>query len=158
MVYVQIRFHAVAEVLLSCSRRQARHGGTGGGRLPLTSQSCPHSDPASPWSLRGWDAVVQRRGFTEMRRWSRGQTLGSCEDDGPGHVRRARAAKMEAGGGFSARSGGGALVLNGIQFDGRARRRRVLLFLQMETSVLLLWLFVAQSCGTAMCSTRRGLD
>lgn len=50
-------------------------------------------------------------------------------------MRRARVAKMEAGGGFSAESGGAAPVLSGIRTDGRARGG--LLFLQMGTSVLL---------------------
>lgn len=65
------------------------HVWAGSGQQLLTSPSCPDFAPAYPWSFCGCKTPIFND--TELRRWkrwSRGQTHGSCEEDSPGHVRR----------------------------------------------------------------------
>lgn len=69
--------------------RGGSHGWAGSGQQPLTSPSCPDSAPAYPWSfLRGCKTpIFNDTDLRRWKRWSRGQTHGSCEEDSPGHVR-----------------------------------------------------------------------
>lgn len=59
------------------------------GKQPLTSPSCPDSAPAYPWRFCGCETLIfNDTDLRRWKRWSRGQTHGSCEEDSPGHVRR----------------------------------------------------------------------
>ena len=64
------------------------HGWAGSGQQPLTSPSCPDSAPAYPWRFCGCKTLIfNDTDLRRWKRWSRGQTHGSCEKDSPGHVR-----------------------------------------------------------------------
>lgn len=94
--------------------RVGSHGWAGSGTAkPLTSPSCPDSAPAYPWRelWRGGEGVFflsccgcetlifNGTDLRRWKRWSRGQTHGSCEEDGPGHVRRRRTGERSQNGG-----------------------------------------------------------